>query len=228
MSKLISIDSLPSQNENLLNTDSIDVKDIYALCALPFMDQDEEQKLETETEPEPKLETESDLETEPKLEIEPELEIDYETVHAISFNKENLENILDTRVPKEYKEMAKYVIKPINVVSLIKLLKNEYTSEVTGKKFRLNAFGTNNDLLLMHTFKAKVNEFKNKMFAFNEKLKNGEYLQSIIIIAHDADYDSIIYKEHLEYVKKQKIFKNNISDNPIEFDVYYDEGIINA
>ena len=150
-------------------------------------------------------------------------EDDYATVQAISLNKESLQNILETQVPEEYKQMVKFEIKPIQVFALTKFID---PSDKVQKTF--GCFGTNKDLSLMPITMVKFITFTNKMFAFNKELKNGDYTQSILLIAHDSAHDSDEYKEHLKYIREESIFKNEVSDKPINFDIYYDEGIMNV
>ena len=106
------------------------------------------------------------------------------------------------------------------------LTKFKNPDEKIAKMF--GCFGTNKDLSLMPTTMVKFSTFINKMFAFNKSMNNGDYMQSILLIAHDSAHDSDMYQEHLKYIKEQPIFKDNISDLVINFDVYYDESIMNV
>jgi hypothetical protein len=151
-----------------------------------------------------------------------EPEGDCGTIHAISLNKDTLNDILNNQVPEEYKQMVKFVIKPIQVYLLIKFIEIEKANKI------FKCFGTNKDLTLMPSSQVNINTFKNKMFGFNKKINNGDYIQSILIISNDNNYESEEYKKHLEYVKEQDMFKNEISENQIMFDTYYDESIMNA
>lgn len=149
-------------------------------------------------------------------------EDDCETIHAISLNKESLQDILETQVPEEFKQMIKFEIKPIEVFMLTKFIDPD---EKAQKIF--NCFGTNKNLSLMPINGFTPGTFNNKMFGFNKELKKGYYIQSILLITHNSAHDSDIYKEHLKNIREESIFKNNISDKPINFDIYYDEGIMN-
>ena len=143
-------------------------------------------------------------------------------IHAISLNQESLQEILVSQVSTQFKEMVKFEIKPISVYLLVKLLKPDETT-----KKMLNPFGTSHNLTLMLANSIKVDKFKNKIFAFN-KITTKDCIQCLVLVAHDDDSFSDKYKEHLEYVKSQKMFKENMSELPIDLDVYYDEGILNA
>lgn len=147
---------------------------------------------------------------------------DFSTVHAISLNREILQDILENQVLEEYKQMVQFEIKPIQVFLCGKLINpDKNTTQIFG------GFGTNKDLILMPTTMLNPNTFTNKMFGFNTQIKNGDYIQSILLIAHDSAYDSDVYQEHINYIKEQTIFKNNLSREPIQFDTYYDESIMN-
>lgn len=146
---------------------------------------------------------------------------DYETIHSISLNQEKLQEIINTKIPDEIKEIVKFQIKPIKIYLLIKLLNNPETN----KFFKI--FGTSKNLILMLANSIKVDTFKNKIFAFNRIITN-DCTQCLVAIVNDTDSSSEEYQEHLKYVKSQKLFENNISDNPIDFDVYYDESIMNV
>jgi hypothetical protein len=148
---------------------------------------------------------------------------DCETVHAISFNRQSLQDILENKVPEEYKEIVTFKIKPIQVFLLTRLIKpNDEMQNI------FNCFGTNKDLSIMPTTMINLKTFTNKIFGFNKLVTNDNYLQSLLLIPHDSKYDSDEYKEHLKYIREQHIFKNNISENPLNLDVFYDESILNV
>lgn len=150
---------------------------------------------------------------------------DYATVHAISLNQESLQEILDTKVSNKYKEMVKFEIKPIDFYLLFKF------KEIIGKQETTHAllrpFGNEKNLSLMKQSAIKLDAFNNKIFAFN-KITTNDITQCLVVVAHDSDSSSDEYKEHLKYIKSKKIFENEISDNPIAVNTYYDEGILNA
>jgi hypothetical protein len=150
---------------------------------------------------------------------------DFATVQAVSTNKEILQEIFDSQVPEEDTEIVNFEIAPIDIYLLAKI------KEIKGNQEKANAFfkmfGTEKNLSLMKVQTINLETFKNKIFAFN-KITTNDVKQCLVAVAHDADSDSNEYKEHLEFVKTQKLFKNDISFKAIDFDVYYDEGIINA
>jgi len=152
-------------------------------------------------------------------------EDDYATVHAISLNQESLQEILYDLVPNEFKEMVKFEIKPIDFYLLINF-KEIVESKNLASAF-LTPFGNEKKLSLMKQSGIRLEAYKNKIFAFN-KITTNDIKECIVAVAHNADSCSDEYKEHLKYIKSQKIFKNEISNNPIHLNVFYDEGIINA
>jgi hypothetical protein len=150
-------------------------------------------------------------------------EDDYSTILAISLNKESLQDILENQVTEEDKKILKFEIKSFPIFLITKLINpNEKVQKMFG------CFGTNKDLSMMPITSVKFITFTNKMFGFNKKLSNGDYIESVLLIAHDSAHDSDEYKEHLKYIREDAIFKNNVSENPINFDIYYDEGMMNA
>lgn len=138
---------------------------------------------------------------------------DYATVHSISVNKEKLEEIAENQIPNEIKKIVKFEIKPIRVYSFVTLLNNP--------------FGLPKSYNLMLANSIDLDTFKNKIFAFN-KITSFDCEQCLVAIAYNADSSSDEYQEHLKFVKNLKLFDNNISENPINFDVFYDEGIMNV
>jgi hypothetical protein len=152
-------------------------------------------------------------------------EDDYATVHAISLNQESLQEILDTKVSNKYKEMVKFEIKPIDFYLLIKFKEIIGNQNLAQLVFR--PFGNEKNLSLMKQSAINLDSFKNKIFAFN-KITTNDITQCLVVVAHDSDGSSDEYKEHLKYIKSQKIFENEISENPIAVNIYYDEGILNA
>lgn len=146
---------------------------------------------------------------------------DYTTVHSISLSEEKLKEIIDTEIPNEIKEIVKFEIKPIKVYLLTKLI------EKKNEKIKFSDFDPSKNLILTLVNSIKINNFKNKIFAFN-KITTENCIQCLVAIAHDFDASSYEYQEHLKFVKRQKLFDNNISFSPIKFDIYYDEGILNV
>lgn len=67
-----------------------------------------------------------------------------------------------------------------------------------------------------------------KVYGMN-KNTNSYVDQVLLKVTHDADENSIEYKTYLDELRKSKIFEeDDFSLNSIEFDKFYDEGIINA
>jgi ribosomal 30S subunit maturation factor RimM len=42
------------------------------------------------------------------------------------------------------------------------------------------------------------------------------------------NFSNLTNIEDMDEIKKIKMFQNNISENPIEFDTYYEDGLMNA
>jgi hypothetical protein len=149
---------------------------------------------------------------------------DLPTIHAISLSKEVLQDILIDQVPDEFKQIVKWDIHPIQTFIVCRLLNltshnNDSTIEFVEK------IGTN--LMLMPLNKVKLDSFENKIFGFNKVLKNSNFYQTINY-SYGVSIWSEEYTKHLEYINSEDTFNNNVSENPIQFDQYYDEGIMNA
>lgn len=138
---------------------------------------------------------------------------DYEKVHSISLNKEKLEEIMNTQITNEIKKKVKFEIKPIRIYLLVALLDNPFGLPISYNLVLANSIN--------------VETFKNKIFAFN-KCTTYNCTQCLVAIAHNEDSTSDEYQEYLKFIKNKKIFYNNISENSINFDIYYDEGISNV
>ena len=89
---------------------------------------------------------------------------------------------------------------------------------------------SNGKIFLYETKKINMS-FKNKIYGFNSTIINNNGLQSIqalLVVCSTFDVDSEEYCKLLEKIKEKKVFEHGISLNSIDFDVYYDESIMNA
>jgi len=147
----------------------------------------------------------------------------YGTLHAISFNQDILKEFIEKKISKDDKT-NEIIIKPFDVIKKISKTNNPSTHliKIGG------LFGRNNDLLVS-SINTITPEDSTKIFGFNQyQVFKKEYINTLIIISHTADNDTCEYKKYLEYIESDNIFQNNISKNPIKFDVYYENGILNA
>jgi len=127
---------------------------------------------------------------------------DFSYVHAFSFDKQILENMIINDIPQE--EKLCYSIKPI------KLYKPIFTTKINDDK------DYNRDYLKI--FLTEINDTiydKNifPIYGFN-KIKNNKCEQVLLSLATCEDV--ILYKDL------------GISNNPIEIDTLYEESILNS
>jgi hypothetical protein len=55
---------------------------------------------------------------------------------------------------------------------------------------------------------------------------DGDFYQSLVVIIMDYPYRSKEYTMYLKYINNDYIFRNNVSQYPIQFNQYYDESIM--
>jgi len=145
-------------------------------------------------------------------------------LHAISINEETIKNILDKYVNPEFFKYADFKLHKIKMFSVAKLI---FTSpNELFKKIQLA--GESKNIMIMKSTMAKKEALDGKIYGFNMPQKYGGYQQVIMGFWHGSDKDSSEFKEFINNIKKEKIFDDGLSENPIEFDVYYDDGIMNA
>ena len=141
-------------------------------------------------------------------------------LHAISFDKDILKNMLDL-IDKEYFKRSKIEFLPVKFYSVLRILDTK-----NFQKFPKTLYGKNNDLMFIELTHFNKESMENKIFGFT-RVFNNHIEESIISIGHDSHYDSLEYKNHLKYIRNTYVFKN-LSENPIKFDTFYDEGVINS
>lgn len=126
---------------------------------------------------------------------------------AVSCSQEKLENMLQTLdKDKQYT----YTIEPVKLYIFTKY-KNE--------KISFNkAIFFNEDFI------------QDKIYGMNKhSLTLTRVDQVLLKILHDCEEDSVEYKTFVEEVRNRIMFQeNNFSSNPIKFDKYYHESILNA
>ena len=146
---------------------------------------------------------------------------------GVSCSKEILETMLISII-EEYKkkyEINDYIFKIESVKLYIASKEKDQDIKILliEKFIRsfTNSVNTNIKILLREDF------IKDKIYGMNkESLHSVE--QVLLKVLHDSDENSIEYQSFLEELKNHILLKNNISSNSIEFDKYYDEGILNA
>lgn len=68
----------------------------------------------------------------------------------------------------------------------------------------------------------------NKLYGMNYAIKD-TINQVLLKISHEAEESSVEYQSFLTFLRNHPLFvKNDFSLNSIQFDHYYDEGILNA
>ncbi len=119
-------------------------------------------------------------------------------IQAISYDKSSLQSIMDNLDSKTL-NMADFVIKENTpVYSLLKIKTN------TEHKSNIVLYSVN-----------KFND--NKLYGFNKITSNGVE-QVLLDVTGFNNFE----------LKNKPFFKNDLSENSIIFDKYYDEGIINS
>jgi hypothetical protein len=122
-----------------------------------------------------------------------------ETVHAISIDTEKLQEICDN-IDEELKTMAKWTIKEISIFTVVK-------KDIFGYAILCSNCTPGYDQELL----------KNNLFAVNRLNKQ------VLFFREEPNLTSIDYQNTYK-----KFFKDGMSDNIIEFNTFYDEGIMNA
>lgn len=134
---------------------------------------------------------------------------------CISCSEINLKNMLKNII-EEYKkkyEINDYIFKiePVKLYVVSKI-KNENENE---------------KILLKKVIFYKEEFIKNKIYGMNKNNLNSVD-QVLLKVIYESDENSVEYQLFLEELRNNELFKNNISSNSIEYDKYYDEGILNA
>jgi hypothetical protein len=133
-------------------------------------------------------------------------------IHAISTNK----IILEKMIPTEYPTYVKFEIKNVVCINLHKteekIEKTHFTIEL--KNGYLN-YIDNSIIGKMYCFASNKYNLTHNILA--------EHNDQIII-----NFSHLTNIEEIDEIKKIRIFQNNISENPIEFDTYYEDGLMNA
>ena len=119
-------------------------------------------------------------------------------VNAISYSKELLKNMIQN-IPSDKFQDCNYIIKENIPIYSIHSLTNNSTYKFLSKLYSIDSLNINN------------------LYAFN-KIKTST-VENVLLDITGVD---------INQVKTFNIFKNNVSDNNILFDTFYDEGIMNA
>lgn len=130
---------------------------------------------------------------------------DEEIVHAISDNITDLQPILD-QIDPEMKEMAEWSIKEIKIFFVVK-------KDIFG--FPLLVVGS------LEKFNNGLENHKH-FFAFNHENKDGTISQ-VLFHCENTDLSGDDYEKLYP-----KFFRHGISSNLVQFNEFYDEGIMNA
>lgn len=142
----------------------------------------------------------------------------YEKIlHGISYDKNILKNMIKL-IDKEYLNKSKIEFLPVKFYSISRVLESQ--------NFPMKLYGKNKDLMFIELTSYNKESVENKIFGFT-RVYNNKIEEAIISISHDSHYNSSEYKNHLVYIKNTSNFKS-LSENPIQFDTFYDEGIMNT
>jgi hypothetical protein len=141
---------------------------------------------------------------------------DYDTLHAISQNQESLNKMLDD-MDEEIRQMATWIIREVDIHFVVD--KNLFKDVVIGK----DPSGKNvycGSMLTQNIDSYVEPELLNHhLYAFNKTRKQlgkeRKILQSLVIIEKNE------YKEYIH-------FRDGLSSEVIQQDVFYDEGVMNA
>lgn len=69
----------------------------------------------------------------------------------------------------------------------------------------------------------------NKMYGMNYTSQDTIHRQVLLKVSHEAEESSVEYQSYLTFLRNHPLFvKNDFSWNSIQYDHYYDEGILNA
>jgi hypothetical protein len=147
-------------------------------------------------------------------------------LHAISINKETIKNILQTCVDPSYFEYANFEIKIVKM-HLVSTLLIRFDSELTKKKHSI-FYGESNNIFIGKSLTCNEDIMTGKLYCCNLRTITGGYEQAILNFVHNSKSDSVDYKEYIENIRKEKMFSGGLSENSIEFDTYYDEGLMNV
>jgi uncharacterized membrane protein len=124
--------------------------------------------------------------------------VDDQYIQAISYDKLCLQSMIDNL--------------DSNLLSLADFIIKENTPVYSLLKIKTNTEPKSNICLY------SVNKFDdNKLYGFNKLTSNGVQ-QVLLDVTPFNNYE----------LKKKSFFKNDLSENSIVFDKYYDEGIMNA
>ena len=119
-------------------------------------------------------------------------------VNAISYSKELLENMIQNIHPDDFK-LVDFIIKEnIHIYSLI----------VLNQQLLIGRSGDDDDNITFNP---------DNLYAFNKVTTSG--VENVLL-------DTTGY--NVEDLRKLAIFKNDLSHNVIKFNVFYEEGIMNA
>jgi len=129
-----------------------------------------------------------------------------EYIMAISFNKNTLVNMIKTNY-KQYKDYNLEIRENLKIFQLWLSYNKEKLCD---------------DYTIMYVSSSNINYNSGKIYAFNreKRINNGlDYVIENSLVDLSVFYDK---------VNEISLFKDNLSANPILFDTYYEEGIMNA
>ena len=152
-------------------------------------------------------------------------------IHAISIDKIILEKMIPDS--KDYPSCVKFEIKPIVYINLYKSVEKIKESEFVIELHDgyLNYINNlNNSLDKQIILNGKMYCFASNKYNLTHYILAGHEDQIIInflnCITRESDDTEEI--QEIQEIKKLKIFKNNISENSIKFNTYYEDGLMNA
>ena len=125
-------------------------------------------------------------------------------------------------IPNDYPIYVKFEIKNVICVNLQKTEKKIENPQFTIglKNGYLNYI--DNSIIDKSLHDGKTYCFASNRYNLTHHILAGHNDQIIINFSHLTNI------EEMDEIKKIRIFQNNISENPIEFDTYYEDGLMNA
>lgn len=89
----------------------------------------------------------------------------------------------------------------------------------------------NNKILFSKYLLPKSVFIKDKTYCMNlVSIKNNkEYVDQVLVtVINDYNVESKEHKDFIEEINNHELFKNNLSSNPVQLDILYEEGVING
>ena len=136
-------------------------------------------------------------------------------LHKVSENEETLKQDVE-KMSSKYDSEIDWVVRPVKFSSIFKIIGEVPSYFPTS--------GRNKDLLTLKLDNWSESIVKSKK-NFALLTKNGTI---ILNISKDGDADTDEYREHVKSIRSEPGFGERLSENCIEFDEFYEDGMLNA